>query len=851
MSTSEQIFEWESITQPSYYGGQILAATGQAAMNQIVATGANTVTIIPNFFQQNGSSNSVYLKMGEPEDVNQWDNESDTFEQVRLSIVSAKAQGLKVVLKPHVETEQPRQWRATFTPTDPKAWFASYKAMMVEYAKVAELAHADMICVGTEMDSMIDPTKVCSDGKTYTQKWAEIIDAVRDVYSGKVTYAATYWTVKDVGFWDKVDYIGTDAYIPSSTVNDPTVDQIVDAWITPHFSPWVREQHENKSVVEYYKALSERYGKQVIFTEVGYRSMDGANKDPGVHGSGGTYDEQEQVDCYNALYKVMENYGGQWLAGSFLWSYYSFANPMEERGVSWTDYTTQHKDANGVVTAHYSGPNHETGLVWNGTSVSDKLDGGYHHDTLNGAGGNDKLWGGAGDDQLDGGRGNDILDGVTGQDTVLFTGARANYTIYALGNGRFVFKDTRPNEDGTDELRNVEKVSFNGTIVDLDTIAGEAPPESVLSLAAVQAAKREGAAGSTTDFTFKVTRSSDVGDSTVQWRVQLPAGSTLRANDFVVMTGKVTFGTGVTEQVITVKVKGDKIFETDENFTVELYEPSEGSSLGGATATGTILNDDTNNAPSDILLSGTVAAELAEAGTLVGTLSALDLDEDETLSYTIVNSDGRFKIEGDRLLVGNGFRLDHEQATSHTVSVQVTDKSGAIYTKDLVVYVSNGDPEKTVGSAADDVFKAGDGNDILGGGLGNDVLWGGYGNDVLSGGGGKDVFVFASKLGTARTDRKVNFDKITDFNVKDDTIRLDNAVFTKLGKKGSEASPAKINKAFFTIGSTAKDQNDYLIYNNKTGVLSYDKDGSGKAQAVEIAILTKKLKITHLDFMVI
>jgi Ca2+-binding RTX toxin-like protein len=165
--------------------------------------------------------------------------------------------------------------------------------------------------------------------------------------------------------------------------------------------------------------------------------------------------------------------------------------------------------------------------------------------------------------------------------------------------------------------------------------------------------------------------------------------------------------------------------------------------------------------------------------------------------------------------------------------------------------VSNGDPEHTVGSAADDVFKAGAGKDTLGGGLGNDKLWGGAGNDVLSGGGGKDVFAFDSKLGTARTDRKVNFDKITDFNVRDDAIWLDNAVFAKLGKKGSEASPAKISKAFFTIGTKAKDRNDYLIYNNKTGVLSYDKDGSGKAKAVEFAILSKKLKMTAADFFVV
>ncbi|MGO4574405.1 calcium-binding protein, partial [Microvirga sp. 2TAF3] len=91
-----------------------------------------------------------------------------------------------------------------------------------------------------------------------------------------------------------------------------------------------------------------------------------------------------------------------------------------------------------------------------------------------------------------------------------------------------------------------------------------------------------------------------------------------------------------------------------------------------------------------------------------------------------------------------------------------------------------------------------------------------------------------------KPNKKTNLDTITDFNVKDDTIWLDNAVFKKLGK-GSEAKPGQLAKGFFTIGDKAKDKDDYLIYNKKTGVLSYDADGSGKGTAVEIAKLSKNL----------
>ena len=135
-------------------------------------------------------------------------------------------------------------------------------------------------------------------------------------------------------------------------------------------------------------------------------------------------------------------------------------------------------------------------------------------------------------------------------------------------------------------------------------------------------------------------------------------------------------------------------------------------------------------------------------------------------------------------------------------------------------------------------------NTITGNGAAN-KLYGKAGNDALTGGLGKDVFVFDT-----RPNKKTNLDRITDFNVKDDSIWLDNKYMPKLGK-GTEAKPVKLNAKFFTIGDKAKDANDYLVYNSKTGILSYDADGAGSGRAVEIAALKKGLKMTYADFFVI
>lgn len=276
------------------------------------------------------------------------------------------------------------------------------------------------------------------------------------------------------------------------------------------------------------------------------------------------------------------------------------------------------------------------------------------------------------------------------------------------------------------------------------------------------------------------------------------------------------------------------------------------------------LDAASNDAPTDISLSNATLAENAVAGTVIGSLAALDDDLGDTFSFKLLDdAGGRFAVQGGKLVVANGTLLDYEQATSHKIVVKVTDSIGASVTKTLTLSLSDVLNESAVGSsgsdnlsggtgndnlagdAGDDVLSAGAGNDKVDGGTGNDKLWGGLGKDTLAGGIGKDIFVFNTK-----PNKKTNLDKITDFNVKDDTIWLENAVFMKLGRKGSETSPAKLNKKFFSIDS-AKDRDDYIVYNKKTGVVSYDLDGSGAKKAVEIATLKKNLKLTYNDFLVI
>lgn len=129
-------------------------------------------------------------------------------------------------------------------------------------------------------------------------------------------------------------------------------------------------------------------------------------------------------------------------------------------------------------------------------------------------------------------------------------------------------------------------------------------------------------------------------------------------------------------------------------------------------------------------------------------------------------------------------------------------------------------------------------NTLLGN-AGNDTLAGGAGNDVLSGGTGKDTFIFNTMPSNN------NIDKINGFMPVDDAIKLENSIFTKLTNLGI------INSAYFKVGTAAADSNDYIIYNNATGALSYDADGNGAGLAVKIAVLGTHLALTAADFMVL
>ena len=102
---------------------------------------------------------------------------------------------------------------------------------------------------------------------------------------------------------------------------------------------------------------------------------------------------------------------------------------------------------------------------------------------------------------------------------------------------------------------------------------------------------------------------TEASTSTVTVHYTTANGTALAGQDYVAQSGTLTFAPGVVQQNILVAVTGDATVEGDETFTVTLSDPSDGASIIDGSATGTILNDDSNPASLSIAATSANKAE--------------------------------------------------------------------------------------------------------------------------------------------------------------------------------------------------------------------------------------------------
>jgi hypothetical protein len=290
-----------------------------ATLSQVLKPmGVTWVAVVVTCYQDKTSSRDIICgKDRTPSD-----------ESLRHVIQYAHRQGMRVILKPHVDLyDDEGHWRGEIgfgsDETAWRVWFESYTRMITYYARLAQENGVEYYVVGTELEKT----------SHRADQWRAVIKAARAVYKGPMTYAANMDEGNQITWWDTLDAIGVDAYFSLTNKDDPSVQEIKAAW-----SPIVIRLEE----------LSQKWNRPIIFTEVGYRSLNGANKEPWNSEAKGALDLQEQADCYRAVFETFKD--KPWWRGVIWWGVDT--NPTVGGSYD-TNFTPHDKPAEDVLRFYY------------------------------------------------------------------------------------------------------------------------------------------------------------------------------------------------------------------------------------------------------------------------------------------------------------------------------------------------------------------------------------------------------------------------------------------------------------------------------------------------------------------
>jgi len=309
------------------------------------------------------------------------------------------------------------------------------------------------------------------------------------------------------------------------------------------------------------------------------------------------------------------------------------------------------------------------------------------------------------------------------------------------------------------------------------------------------------------------------------------------ANTITANSGKNTLNGGVGNDTLNGGLGNDKLYGDADNDTLDgqdgddkLYGGVGDDTLSGGTGKDTLYGDANNDT-----LDGQAGTDKLYGGVGDDTLSGGD--GNDTL-YGDANNDTLDGQAGtDKLYGGLGDDTYILDSTSDVVTETASEGTDTIQSSATIkVLAANVENLTLTGSSAIN----GTGNSLantITGNLGNNILNGGAGNDTLTGGTGLDIFLFDTALGAS------NVDTLTDFNLTQDKIRLDDDIFSALSSIGAENFVS-------AAGATALDNNDFLIFNTTNNFLYYDADGSGAGAMVHFATLNVDIT-SHTSFELI
>lgn len=297
------------------YGG----ARAAQSVQEMKKVGIDAVAIVPYSYMANPNR---------PDPIpvaRQAGSEND--EAVLFSHFSAQKAGQYTLLKPQIWLGS-GSWPGDVSfdkETDWEAFFTYYKRWIMHYAVLAEMYGLDGFCIGTELryTTLRKP-----------DRWRSLIQDIREVYHGDLTYAANWGEeCEKMTFWSDFDFIGINCYYPLHKGEQASDQELAKG---------------AERVARKLEAIQQEAQRPIWFTEIGFRSATSPWQNPHAEANRRAIDEEAQARCYEAI--LAATYNQDWVKGYFWWKWPCDLSYNEDNG---RGYMPLGKPAQAVLSRYY------------------------------------------------------------------------------------------------------------------------------------------------------------------------------------------------------------------------------------------------------------------------------------------------------------------------------------------------------------------------------------------------------------------------------------------------------------------------------------------------------------------
>lgn len=280
----------------------------QKNLDTIGNTGVNSLFLVPYLFSVNMSDDTVFST-----------TESISAQEFDSAVVCAQRKGFRIFIKPHVDLLDGTP-RTCLSPGNITAWIDAYKKAIDPFISIAAKREVTGFIVGTELDKI-----------AAREEFSSVVDHVRKMFSGLVSYAASYDHFLDIN-WSLYDMIGVNAWYSLGNRRECTLCSLTESW-----NHWLCLLNDF--------AAGQR--KKLLLTETGFRSQYSICANPGDWTSGTGISVDQQADAYEALLCQAGSFPR--IAGIFFWQWELGGSG----GPTDIDYTPKGKPAQIVIRKYW------------------------------------------------------------------------------------------------------------------------------------------------------------------------------------------------------------------------------------------------------------------------------------------------------------------------------------------------------------------------------------------------------------------------------------------------------------------------------------------------------------------